>query len=313
LLCSGAAVVLTAALSLLAVSGCGTTPAGAHVASSATSSPSPAPSASKTPEQQAAAAAAAMQAAFVRPPGAKQLTKAPDTDDGALRNPGFTPGAPDLVDKPTWWLIPGTPQAVAEYEHAHLPPQFTLGITGPDSITGLAGVAAVTSFELPAMRGVINARELLLTMVPAADGGTDVRVDAFVAWQPPHPAAEKVPAAARVVTVTLEPGGNDKTTPPGPVTITDPAKVRRLASEVDGLELDASGVLTCPFDDGRGIQLTFRARVGGPVLATAFADGGGCGDVSFKIGSSWQPSLAGGEELGELALKEAGLKWRMFD
>ena len=254
-----------------------------------------------------------MVAAFVRPPGARELTKAPDTNGHVLRNPGFTFSALDQVDKTSWWMIPGSPQAVATYEHAHLPHQFTLGITGSNGITGIAGVTAVTSFELPSVPGILNLRELLLTMVPAADGNTAVRVDAFVAWQPVHPAAEIVPAAARVVTVTLKQGGNDRSKPPGPVTITDPVTVKRLISDIDGLQLDVSGVFSCPADDGRGVQLTFRAQAGGPALAVAFADAMGCGDVTFTIHGTRQPLLQGGAALGQQALAEAGLKWNMRD
>jgi len=37
------------------------------------------------------------------------------------------------------------------------------------------------------------------------DGQTAIWVDAQVSWQPPRPAAERVPTAARVVTITLLP------------------------------------------------------------------------------------------------------------
>lgn len=306
---SGAAVRF-AMVSLFALSACGTAHPGTGGASSAGSSPSP--SATETAQQRAEADAAAIVKAFVPPPGARKLAKAPVLDGGALRNPGFWPMAEHYVDKTSWWLVPGTPQGVANYEHAHLPHQFTLGMTGPNgSITGTAGVTAVTSFELAGVPGVLIGRELLLTMVPADTGGTDVRVDAFVGWQPPRPASERVPASARIVTITLVPGLNDHSTPPGPVTITDPAKVRRLVSDLDGLDLAASGLM-CANDVDRGVQLTFRARPGGSVLAVAFADAMGCDTVNFTIGSKRQPQLSGGAELGQQALAVAGLTWRMY-
>src|SRR5262249_26545098 len=89
----------------------------------------------------------------------------------------------------------------------------------------------------PRERAVADAAAIL-----RAFGQTAIRADAQVSWQPPRPAAERVPTAARVVTTaelrSLDPHARR---PPAPVTITGPAVVRRLAALVDSLQLSTIG------------------------------------------------------------------------
>jgi hypothetical protein len=59
---------------------------------------------------------------------------------------------------------------------------------------------------------------------------------------------------------------------------------------------------------GRGILLTFRARVGGPALAVANS-AGGCDIVLFSIGGRQQPALAHSGTLVPQVIKVAGLRW----
>ena len=133
------------------------------------------------------------------------------------------------------------------------------------------------------------------------------------AAQPPRPVAVEVrlPAGIHVVRITLVPGMNDKTTPPGPVTVTEPAKVGQLVALVNGLPAAPAGVVhSCPMDDGRGVRLTFLSAPGGAALATAFAAGNGCGGVTLAVGTR-ASSLGSGAAPAQRALAIAGIRWNV--
>jgi hypothetical protein len=261
--------LLLAAGAVIAVTGC----AAPHSTAGRAGSP--------TGRERAVAEAAAIMRAFVVPPGGKRLATAPD----ALKVPSSTLVSTTLVDDVSFWRAPGQPQAVLAWEQAHLPRRFTPEDAdfGPPSWD--------RTFSLLPVSGVLTARDLVVEVTAAGHGQTAIRVDAQVSWQPPRPALERVPAAARVVTITqlprLDPHAGR---PAAPVTITDLAVVRRLAALVDSLQLSTIGpAASCPVPTG-GIQLTFRARTGGPPLAVAQGPAA-CGTVQFSAYGQPQPAL----------------------
>ncbi len=79
---------------------------------------------------------------------------------------------------------------------------------------------------------MLNARDLVVEVTGAGNGQTAIRVDAQVSWQPPRPGSDRVPSAARVVTITQLPSLDRTPAPARAVTITGPAVVRRLAELV---------------------------------------------------------------------------------
>jgi hypothetical protein len=128
--------------------------------------------------------------------------------------------------------------------------------------------------------------------------------------RPPVAGVARVPAAARVVTITEQPGGGpDAGRPPAPVTITDVAVVRQLAALVDSLLLlgTIEPVPMCPALGG--IQLTFLARAGGPPLAAAQGQVG-CA-VQFSADGNPQPALQITNSFIPQVLKLAGLHWKV--
>jgi len=145
----------------------------------------------------------------------------------------------------------------------------------------------------------------------AGSGQTAIRVDAQVSWQPPRPGPERVPAAARMVTITPLPSLNPRARrPPAPVTITGLAAVRRLAALVDGLQLSTIGpAASCPAVGLGGIRLTFRAKAGPPL---AVAQGPApCGTVQFSVDGTRQPALQMTDSFIPQVLKLAGLHWKI--
>jgi hypothetical protein len=136
-----------------------------------------------------------------------------------------------------------------------------------------------------------------------------IRVDAQVLWLPAKPAEERIPAAAKVVTIIHVPGSGPQPAGDAPVTITDPAAVARIASIVDGLPVFPPGIMNCPLDDGSGMRLSFRAALSGPALAVVTAQSGGCGAVAVTIGGRPMPTLDGAPSLQQQVAAVAGLRW----
>ena len=301
------AVIVAVAACALAMTGCAaaaptahrTGPAGPSASGSATG-----PAA--TPRQRAVADAAAILTAFVPPPGAQRLTKAPSADGGWLRSPSSTLGSIALVDDVSFWTAPGQPQAVLAWEAAHLPQRFTPEDQdfGPPSWD--------RTFSLAPVPGVLDGRDLVVEVVAAGGGQTAIRVDAQVAWQPPRAAGESVPSAARMVTIAevpgVLPGANH---PPAPVTITGAAIVTRLAALVDSLPLSTIGPgASCPASLGPEVLLTFRASPGGPPLAVAQGPAA-CGIMLFTVDGRQQPALELTDTFVSQVLAIAGLHWKL--
>ena len=289
--------LLIAAWAVMAVAGCAAT----HT----TTGPVPAASgrtAPPTARERAVAEAAAILRAFAVPPGGQRLPAAPDV----LKFPSSTLVSTALVDDVSFWRAPGRPQAVLAWEQAHLPRRFTPEDAdfGPPSWD--------RTFSLAPVPGVLNARDLVVEVAGAGHGQTVIRVDAQVSWQPPRPALERVPPAARVVTITQLPSLDPHAgRPPAPVTITGLAVVRRLAALVDSLQLSTIGpAASCPPPLGGGIQLTFLARAGGPPLAVAQGPGA-CGTVQFSVGGQPQPALQITGSFIPRVLRLAGLNWKV--
>lgn len=311
-----AALALSAAAAV-ALSGCGTAtatdPASAATGTGSTGIPltsAKSPAKAQTPSQRAAADATAILASFAVPTGAQRLSAAPTVEDDVLKSPAQTPGTPDLVDSAEWWIAPGAPQSVLAWEASHLPHRFSTTGTGTGSGPGFATWTQIAS--LPAIAAVLDSRELVVTAVQDGDK-TAIRVDAQVTWQPARPAREKVPAAAKAVTVSMDLGLNQGgKQPPKPVTITDQAAVRRLAALINGLAPFPPGTFHCPADFGGSLVLTFLAGPGTPPLAVATAELSGCGGVDLTIGGKSEPALAGpGTASGRRILSAAGLSWKI--
>jgi hypothetical protein len=285
--CAPGTALVLAACAAVAAAGCATGPGTAV---------------SPRPRERAVADAAAFLRAFAVPPAAERLRQAP----GALKAPITTVVSATLVDEVSFWRALGRPQAVLAWEQAHLPRRFTPGDAdfGPPSWD--------RTFSLSPVPGVLNARDLVVEVTGAGTGQTAIRVDAQVSWQPPRPASARVPAAARVVTITQLPGpGPRARRPPAPVTITGLALVRRLAALVDNLQLSTIGPdAPCPAALLGGIRLTFRARAGGPPLAVAQGPAA-CGTVQFSAGGKPQPALQITNSFIPQVLKLAGLHWKV--
>ena len=284
-----------AACAAVVLAGCGSQPFGPHSGN--------APAAG-SPRQRAVADAARIIASLPRPPGA--VRTGPIV---SLTQPGERPDTPDLASVTQWWRAPGRPRTVLAWIHAHLPSGFALDGTG----TGNGQWTDV--FALPAVPGVLTQRELVVLAVP--DGGqTAIRADAQVVWLPARPASERIPQDAAVVTVTpyfgLYPSPRVERLDRA-FTVTDPAKVARIAALIDGLARFPAGTFSCPADFGGQMRLTFATGPGGPVVARVAAEYDGCRDVSLNVGGRNMPALRDDPDswppVQQRILAIAGVSW----
>lgn len=299
---AGTAVLAVAACGTASVASGGTAsvPSGGTAAASAGTSAS---ASAATPRQRADADAASILASFAVPSGAVRLPAAPAGASGLSHAPVIF-ATPDLVDDVSWWRVPGKPQTVLAWETAHVPSRFTA--TGHTSV-GSPPTMWSEQFTLPPVTGVLSARDLGIQAVSIGGGQTALRVDAEVTWIPVRPASERVPAAAKAVTVAVLPGMVAAVKIPAPVTITDPAKVSELVAATDTLPLWSRERVMCPASFGESVRLTFSARPGGTALAVVVASLGGCGVASFTVDGKPELPLSGGTALAQKALAVAGL------
>jgi hypothetical protein len=265
----------------------------------------------QTLRQRAEADAAAILTSFAAPPGGHRLAVPPNVPGGVLDSPASYLGATWEVHLTGFWEAPGDPQALLAWEQGRLTPRFTLGDAGFGPPVWDRG------FQL-ASEGALTTRELDVAVASAGDGQTGIRVDAWVAWQPPRPATSLIPATARTVTIAelpsgevVAPGGATAKPLPAPVTITDPAAVRGIATLIDGLPLSTIPPDSpCPATIGPFLSLTFRARPGGPALATVQTDQS-CDGVTLTVRGKQQPALENEPTLDGRILKLATLPWQI--
>jgi hypothetical protein len=153
----------------------------------------------------------------------------------------------------------------------------------------------------------------LLVVSVAADGpgGTTIRADAFVEWVPARSAAETIPASARVVTIT--PVASEAAVD-HQVTVTDPARVARIAVAVNALPLyPPRSPMWCDLrGSGPVMRLTFRASAGSRERAVVTAYQELCQLVNVVIDGKPMPPLDGAQNLIQRVMAIVGFRWPDF-
>jgi hypothetical protein len=151
----------------------------------------------------------------------------------------------------------------------------------------------------------------LLTAIVAAAG---VAIGLAV-WPSGSAAAGTIPSGARVVTVTPVFGRDPNTSRhhlDHAFTITDPAKVARIAAIINGLAPFPVGELSCAEDNGAAMQLTFRTSLGGPAVSTVLATYTGCSGISSPDAPNLpflEDYTSSGQQVQQLVLAIAGVRW----
>jgi hypothetical protein len=257
-----------------------------------------------TPKQLAERDVAERLAAAPLPPGAQRVTHLPKPL--GLNEPGAAPATPDLVDRGSQFVTSiGAAQTLAWFE-ANPPAHSKQSGTGTSSSGGKVLSREVTFAwdELPTVRE----RALLVTVAARPGGGAAFRIDAQAVWIAPHPAAAKVPAAARLLELEYASKGEAART----ATVTGSAKVAEYAHLIDTADAAQRGTVNCPEipTDSPILTLTFRASRGGPVLAEARQQlPPGCGHpLTLTVEGHKVPTLEGSGPLDRRALERLGVK-----
>jgi hypothetical protein len=290
----GAIVVFTAATTLAA---CGTVAApatGPHSSSAGTPMTSATRSAPAVPgppagsRAQAAALARLMLSRLRLPPGSRRLP--PDPLPPSLSQPATEiAGGNASLDQHQLFALAQPMDAAAAFLAARIPPGLSPGGTGessgPDGVTMREVSDMVRS--LPA--GIAGA-QLVLTVVPAASGGSLLRADAQVIWYPSRSAAEYIdPARYHVLSITVYIYGRRPHTVR--TVVTSQAFIARLAETLDQMQAETTGAVACPADF-EDYQLSFSvSRPSRPAVVVRTTESG-CGGAQVTVDGRAQPGLA---------------------
>lgn len=179
----------------------------------------------------------------------------PAGDGHWLSRPGQVPAAVNLVDRHRWWTVAEDETDASAFVRAHQP-------KGTRSVTEGIGDGQQFStdsltFQLAPIGGALGTRWVVVALISLAGGQTGVRVDAEVQWLVPRPAGERIPREARFLEVTVGRPNHPLTSD---VSVTSPAKIRRIASLINGLETVQPGVFDCTGEaEDPVVRFTFRS------------------------------------------------------
>lgn len=225
-----------------------------------------------------------------------------------LRQAPSVPGDPDLVDLHRFAVVDRSAHRLLAFLRAHPAPGAT------SSGSGEAGGRRGTyewelSFSFPPVATVLDSRTLVESVVSLGAERSALRLDAQVTWLPAKPAADRIPADAKLLTAWLSKGLNPWQHGHRPVTTSDSSLVSRIRQDVNDLGVQAPGVYACPADFGQVLHLVFRPKAGAAPLAVVLVDPAGCEGVTVvRDGRAVKPSLDG---FGFAARLEKALGWRV--
>jgi hypothetical protein len=280
-----------AALALIATAPSGST------SPALASSAHPGKSGAEAPNRVAAEKVARSLLAWLTlPAGSSYSATQPSGSSPRLSQPSEVPGTPKLIDRPAWWSLPGSPEAVLESIKRRPPAGSRLFEESSDVQLGVGELSRSIEFSWPSVAGVLASRALLLTAVAEPGGTTGLRADAQVVWIVPRAVSERIPAQARVLEIAYSKGGK----PPRMLTVQNRSAVRRIAALIDALPIvQPSDPHSCPAmrANPRTVTLTFRAAPTGRPLAEATQSEppGVCAPMSIEIHGTRRPALTGAE------------------
>jgi hypothetical protein len=234
-------------------------------------------------------------AKLVLPAGATLTARNPG--GVALASASSVPGSSALIDVHRFWRVAGEdPAAVLSWFEAHVPAGSSLTENGSGSGPGFEFSAL--GFSFPDITGVLDSRELGVTIAAARGGGTAVRADAQDVYWIPKPKWERVPAGVQQIDVSVQRlnQSTGKTTTTSQ-TVTNASQIATIVSLVDALPPAQPWLLSCPADLGPTVTLNFLSTAGATPLATVVAGGSGCGGVSFTLHGKPAPELGNGAGL----------------
>lgn len=239
-------------------------------------------------ESEAVADAEARLAAVDVPPGAIPVSERPQGIT-VLGGPPEVSGSPNFVDRGKWWVLAESSSEVLEWFRANPPAGASQRISG--GLYGPGGEFSYLGFEWPETSRLAW-RMLTVAAATRPEGGSALRIDAQDVWLEQHPASEKIPKAARFLEIVWDRSkGRDSTG-----STSNRRFIRSISGELDSLPVaQAVGIVygCSPLLPTATVTLRFRARRGGPDLATAVQrmPPGPCSPMSMTIGGKRRAAL----------------------
>ena len=196
------------------------------------------------------------------PPGARRVSESPAPIlDEALG----TRGEPNLVQRSEWLVAPGSVRGTVRWFRAHAPADSYLEWRGDLGSSEEPGGSLW--FDVSERSRRVYGPSVIPAIRRLSGRMVGIRLEVQQVWITPHPAAAKVPAAARILYVSRQSGGGK----PRWQVIRAPRRVRRIARAIDRLPAAQPQVIYCPESFGSHVLVTlkFKEREGGLVLAEA--------------------------------------------
>jgi hypothetical protein len=246
---------------------------------------------------EAAALAQLMLSRLRLPPGASRLPSSPVPSSLSEPAAGYAGGSASL-DQYQLFAAPQSMGTVAAFLAARAPAGMGKSGTGQGSGSAGGPFMEVSYLARPVPEGVAGAH-LVLTVVPAASGGSLLRADAQVTWYPARTAAEYIdPARYHALTVTVTLYGQRVRTI-GKV-VTSEAVIARFAEALDRSPAEPPGTMACPAELA-DYRLAFSvSRHSRPVVVVWSAEWG-CGGSAVTVGGHPQPALKDNGAVAALA------------
>jgi hypothetical protein len=176
-----------------------------------------------------------------------------------------TSGEPNLVQRSEWLVAPGSIRGTVRWFRAHAPADSYLERWGDLGSSEEPGGSLW--FDVSERSRRVYGPNVILAVTGLSGHTVGIRLEVQQVWKTPHPAAAKVPTAARVLYVSRQGGGGK----PHWQVIRTPRRVRRIARAIDQLPAAQPQVIYCPESFGAHVEVTmkFKAREGGLLLAEA--------------------------------------------
>jgi hypothetical protein len=239
--------------------------------------------------------AARTLAAFRIPPSARREPNFPSRVQELLRAGEPAPTNVRILKRHRDWLVPGKPREVLRWLVRHQASGWGEGQGGGyGSPRGRSfSVYLHWKHEVDGLFG----KNLLIVTTRLPDDQTAVRAQAQAIWLLPRSPADRVPATARHLTISVEQGGE----PPSSISTSNAAFVGRLAKLVNAQQLVQLQYPSCgpelpPGTVTKLFRLEFRAQPDGPLLAAASQEtpAGPCQPLYLEVDGRKAAALEGG-------------------
>jgi len=299
---AGATIVSCSSSHHTTTSGESTTTGTASTTTPKEASTTPPTTPGPTPKEAATALGQRMLARAVLPTGARPSTSAAPS---VLRGPcELVPGKFVLAHRV--WTVPDDSDAVYQWLQAHPPSGFqSTGTCSSVKDPGVVQSRTVIDGLLIDQENISEA-ELQFGIAKNGAGGTTVRADAVVGWTERRAGDEYVPAADRVVIVSVIRAFQPGKPVVRRVVVTDHAKVAQIERAFDALRVSPSPwVSGCYMLTSNAVSYRIAFASSPTAAPDVVATAAACSPLNVTVGGRPRPALSGNSGAFGLAVAHA--------